>query len=95
MPQLRFGLCNQRVGSLQMNILTSLFGKKRTIITRNPELMIWEVKSSGVKYSASISGIKLKLTKEAGTRESYGGKTLLARHFLGKEKYCLYGLFST
>ncbi len=38
-------------------------------------------------YTATIDGIKLELTQHKRTCDSYGGKTLLARHFLGKEEW--------
>jgi hypothetical protein len=49
----------------------------------------WRASHQGVNYSAriEIDGIKLELTRDAGTRESYGGKQLLARHFLNKAKW--------
>lgn len=47
----------------------------------------WRVSRHGVNYSARINGIKLELTRDEGARESYGGKQLLARHFLHKAKW--------
>ncbi len=47
----------------------------------------WRISRQGVNYSARINGIKLELTRDEGTRESYGGKQLLARHFLNKAKW--------
>ncbi len=50
----------------------------------------WIVTYQGANYSAKIDGIKLELTKDCGTKESFGGKPLLARHFLNKEKWQAY-----
>jgi len=47
----------------------------------------WRASSQGINYSARIDGIKLELTRDEGSRETYGGKQLLARHFLTKEKW--------
>ena len=58
-----------------------------TILKRDVKKLLWEVKRADTYYTASIDGIKLELTKHEGTKESFGGKTLLARHFLEKEKW--------
>lgn len=47
----------------------------------------WRAVHQGVNYSARIDGIKLELIRDEGTRDSYGGKQLLARHFLNKIKW--------
>ena len=52
----------------------------------------WTVTYQGANYSAKINGIKLELTKDCGTKEFFGGKQLLARHFLNKEKWQAYVL---
>ena len=48
---------------------------------------VWRTTHDGINYSAKIDGIKLELTRDSGTKESYGGKSLLARHFLTKPKW--------
>lgn len=46
--------------------------------------LIWRATVQGIHYTARIDGIHLELTRDAGTPESFGGKRLLARHFLQK-----------
>ena len=48
---------------------------------------VWRATHQGINYSARIDGIKLELTSDEGTRESYGGMQILARHFLTKAKW--------
>ena len=48
---------------------------------------VWRASHEGINYTAKVDGIKLELTRESGTRESFGGKSLLAKHFLNKAKW--------
>ena len=47
----------------------------------------WHSERNGIHYSVEIDGIKLQLWRHEGTKESAGGKYLLARQFLEKEKW--------
>ena len=55
--------------------------------SKNRDNRRWDSKCGEWFFSAEINGIKLELSRHKGTRESYGGKSLLARHFLEKVKW--------
>lgn len=47
----------------------------------------WKAEKNGVKYYAAIQGIKLSILTDSGDKEASGGGSILARHFLEKEKW--------
>ncbi|WP_010553533.1 hypothetical protein [Pseudoalteromonas arctica] len=51
------------------------------------DVKVWRANHEGINYAAKVEGIKLELTRESGSRESFGGKSLLASHFLTKSKW--------
>ena len=47
----------------------------------------WKAEKDGVRYYAAVQGIKLITLVDSGNRETSGGGSILARHFLSKEKW--------
>jgi hypothetical protein len=62
--------------------------QKIIIIERNTFSKKWQSQKGDWCFQAEIIGIKLELSKYmVGKPESYGGRSLLAKHFLEKEKW--------
>ena len=57
------------------------------VVLEDDELLTWQTKKGDKNYSLKIDGIKLYLTRDEGSRQTYGGKTLLGRHFLEKKQW--------
>ena len=47
----------------------------------------WKADKNGVKHYAAIQGIKLFTLTDSGDKGTSGGGSILARHFLEKEKW--------
>ncbi len=63
--------------------------QKITVLRRDPIGMKWKVQNGKYEYTAEIKptrGVVLEMTVFAGTRASFGGLVLMARHVIGKEK---------
>lgn len=50
----------------------------------------WKAVKDGVNYYAASQGIKLSILTDSGDIETSGGYSILARHFLEKEKWKIY-----
>ena len=58
------------------------------LLRSKPEQAIpnhWRTEKDGYQHSATLNGIKLEITKHAGSPDTYGGNTVIARHFLERE----------
>ena len=61
---------------------------KLEIIKRDTVNLKWASRKGEWHFSAEIDELKLELSRYmTGKPESYGGKVLIARHFLEKEKW--------
>lgn len=63
--------------------------QKITVLTRDPTAMKWKVQNGKYQYTAEIiltRSIVLEMSVFAGTRASWGGLSLMARHVISKEK---------
>ena len=61
---------------------------KRKSVADNPRS--WNAEKDGTRYSAHLVGIKLEIFKDTGFPETSGGGSVIARHFIERQKWKMF-----